>query len=123
MKSFFLTILVFTIPLAVFGADRLVSCDGPDCDIDAFIKMINNIINWIIGISITIFAISLIWGGFLYMTSGENPGNKEKAKTIIWSTLKGFVIILVAWVIVYTILNTLVKDPGSNSIFEFIDKS
>lgn len=109
-------------PLTVLGATGLVTCDGSDCDIDAFIKMINNIINWIIGISITIFAISLIWGGFLYMTSGENTGNKEKAKTIIWSTLKGFVIILVAWVIVYTILNTLVKDPGSNTIFKFLEE-
>ena len=90
------------------------------CDFNYFILMINGIINWIIGIAGVIFTISAIYGGFLYMTSGENPGNKEKAKKILWGTLSGFVIILTAWLIVYTILTYIV--PSNSDVFRFIKK-
>ncbi len=90
------------------------------CNFSTFVETINRIINWIISIAGVIFTISAIWGGFLYMTSGEKPANKEKAKSILWNTLLGFVIILVAWLIVYTILVNLVKDGGANSIFRFL---
>jgi len=138
--SFF--VLFFILPLVIHSADvlqgrgtaadynmigqtYLVHCDGSDsnpCDFNAFVDLINRIINWIISIAGVIFTISLIWGGYLYMTSGENPGNKDKAKGILWNTLKGFVIILVSWLIVYTILNTLVPTGSDyrGSIFRFI---
>lgn len=130
--SSLILIFVFILPIFVSakGGDSgfnfgksLVTCDGSagyPCDFDAFIKMINRIINWIISISTVIFAISLIYGGFLYMTSGENPGNKSKAIDIMWNTLKGFVIVLIAWLIVYTILINLVDEKSS--IFRFIGK-
>jgi hypothetical protein len=100
--------------------DSLVTCDGVNvkCNIDTLIGMINNIIDWIISIAGVIFTISCIYGGFLYITSGENPGNKAKAKSIMYSTLIGFVIILVSWLIVYTILDTLA--PDNTSILKFI---
>jgi hypothetical protein len=92
------------------------------CKFPEFIGLINRIINWIISIAGVIFTISAIWGGFLYMTSGEKPGNKDKAKSLLWSTLMGFVIILTAWLIVYTILNILVdtSDTGTPGIFKFL---
>ena len=112
-------LLTLILPIITFAA--LVPCgnsDQPACNISYFIYMVNAIINGIIGIATVIFAISLIYGGFLYLTSGENPGNKEKAKSMLWRTLIGFVIILTAWVIVHTILNALV--PEGSTIYEFI---
>ena len=102
----------------------LVPCDGVtyECDIDAFIRMINGIIKWIISIAGVIFAISFIYGGFLYLTSQGDEGKKGKAKDVLWSTLKGFVIILVAWVIVYTLLNTLVNKDSLPDVLKFIGK-
>ena len=113
--------------------DGLINCGNTvtngvfknPCDFSDFIKLINDIINWIIGLATVIFTISAVYGGFLYTTSGMNPGNKEKAKSILWSTLIGFVIILVAWVVIYTILNTLVdRDPvnGVPNVFRFLIK-
>jgi hypothetical protein len=99
----------------------IVTCDGSaehPCNFDSLVSMINGIIKWIIGIAGVIFTISCIYGGFLYMTSGENPGNKAKAKSILYDTLIGFIIILVSWLIVYTILHTLA--PGNDSILQFI---
>src|SRR3989339_477969 len=99
----------------------LVLCGNPDqpaCDFSYAVLMINKIIDWIIGMAGGIFTVSFIYGGFLYMTSGTKLGDKEKAKKILWNTLYGFVIILVSWLIVYTLLNYLV--PKDSSIFQFI---
>jgi hypothetical protein len=108
-------------PGRIYG---LVPCEGTandPCNFEEFVRMINMIIKWIISIAGVIFAITLIWGGFLYMKSGDNPGNKSKATGMMWNTLKGFVIILTAWLIVYTILKTLA--PNYPSLFEFIGKN
>jgi hypothetical protein len=117
---FFIVIAIIFSPIIVSAADPLVPCDGVTvkCDFDMFIKLINNIINWIIGIATSIFTISAIYGGFLYMNSGENPGNKTKAKDILLNTLYGFIIILVSWLIVYTLLTYLA--PGNSSLLKFI---
>lgn len=113
-------ISLFLIPVFSHAQDGLVTCDGVDCNLDSLVGMVNNIINWIIGIAGVIFTISCIYGGFLYMTSGENPGNKAKAKSIMYSTLIGFIIILVSWLIVYTILINLV-DPGQqDSVMKYL---
>jgi hypothetical protein len=88
------------------------------CDFDYFILMINNIIKWIISIAGAIFTISAIYGGFLWMTSGGDSGKKGKARDILWNTLLGFVTILVAWLIVYTLLTYIV--PTNSTIFKFI---
>ncbi len=113
-----LMLFIFLIPIISFA--KLVTCDGADCDFNKFVEMINEIINWIIGIAGVIFTISFIYGGFLWMTSGGDSGKTGKARDILWSTLKGFVIILVSWLIVYTIIHTLV-DPGQeDSILKFI---
>jgi hypothetical protein len=102
----------------------LVTCDGSvedPCNLTKFVDMINRIIEWIISIAGVIFTISLIYGGFLYLTAGENPGNKETAKKVITSTFYGFLIILFSWLIVYTILTILTGDKnGSSSIFIFL---
>ena len=115
-------LFVFIMPV-LSQAEALVTCDGSaqnPCNFDSLIGMINGIINWIISIAGVIFTISCIYGGFLYLTSGENPSNKAKAKSILYNTLIGFIIILVAWLIVYTILINLI-DPGQKgSIMKFI---
>ena len=125
-------LLIMILPGLTFAADSLVPCGNSTtvngvttipapCDFEYFIMMINGIINWIIGIATVIFTISAIYGGFLYLTSGDKPGNKDKAKSILWSTLTGFVIILVSWLIIFTILNALIpKDDTHKYIFQFI---
>jgi hypothetical protein len=129
-------LFVFILPLTIFADDfgpqteansGLVRCGNTitvtgdkitgDCKFEDFVALINRIIDWIISIAGVIFTISTIYGGFLYMTSGENPGNKEQAKKILTGTLLGFVIILCAWLIVYTLLRYLVGDSSDVLLF------
>jgi len=120
---------IFVVPALSYGADPLIQCGIADasgkianpCGFDDFIGTINRIINWIISIATIIFAISFIYGGFLYTTSAGDTGQQQKARDILWSTLKGFVIILIAWLIIYTILKQLIGSEGQ-SIFNFIKK-
>ena len=90
------------------------------CDFYDFIETINRIINWIISMAGVIFTISFIYGGFIYITSGGDSGKQGKARDILWSTLKGFVIILVSWLIVYTIITTLVDQSQQGTVLKFI---
>ena len=123
------TVFLFVFFMPVVSSAAIIECgnsvtDGgittiPNpCTFADFVATINRVINWFISIAGVIFTISAIWGGFLYMTSGQNPGNKAKAKSILWSTLIGFVIILTSWLIVYTLLTYLV--PDNSSVFNFI---
>jgi hypothetical protein len=102
---------------SVVGTDGVTTIPN-SCGFDDAVFMINGTINWIIGLAGVIFTISFVYGGFLYMTSGINPGNKAKAKSLLWNTLLGFVIMLTAWLIVYTLLTYLV--PSDSTIFRFI---
>jgi hypothetical protein len=134
-----LLFFVFLIPIGAFALSAedytpLIQCGNTPtysgsgtttvikgiCTFSDAIDTINRIINWIISIAGVIFAVSCIYGGFLYMTSGDKPANKEKAKSILWNTLVGFVIILTAWVIVYTILKTLVSTSQQGSVLKFL---
>jgi hypothetical protein len=122
-KKAFICITLLSLILIPFlsFADGLVPCGNPGqnpCDFNFFIVMVNNIINWIIGIATSVFTISAIYGGFLYLTSGGSPGDKEKAKGILQNTVVGFLIILIAWLVVYTILTYLA--PGNSSLLMFI---
>ncbi len=58
------------------------------CDFNALISLFNRAVNWIIGLAGVIFTISAVYGGFLYIISGDNPGVKSKAVGILWNTLK-----------------------------------
>lgn len=122
-------LLILILPALSYAQDTgLVPCGTQDssgkitkmCDFSDAIKLINNIIDWFIGISLSIFTVTLIYGGFQWMTSGENPGKREDAKKILWNTVIGFIFILAAWLIVYTILTVIA--PDSKDALRFISK-
>lgn len=95
----------------------LVKCDGvvtgseqdrqTKCDFNALINMANTIIKWVFGLTIPIIVVMFAYAGFLYMT--PSPGNREKSNKMLWAALKGFVIMLLAWFIVSTLLKWLVN--------------
>ncbi len=93
-----------------------------ECDFTDFIRLLNDLINWFItGVGL-LFTGLLVWGGFQYMTSNGNAATKQKAIDQLWGTLKGFIIILCAWLIVYTIVNLLAAPDQKNSILKFLVK-
>lgn len=96
---------------------QLVPCDGVDvpCDFNALMTLFNRVINFIFYISIPLAAISFSWAGYLYLSAAGNTSQIEKAHGIFKTVLIGFIFIISAWLIVYTITHTLLSEEFLNS--------
>lgn len=72
------------------------------------ITVANNIISFLITITITFVApLAFAYGGFLYLTSGSNPGNRSQANSLMLNTVVGICIALAGWLIVDALLAVL----------------
>jgi len=124
-----LTFLVFSaIPLVSFawvpGEPLVPSCygnrelggDGPYCQFYDLLQLVNNLIAFMVYLAAAVATIMFAYAGFLYVTASANPQNLEKAKNIFTKVLSGFVIILVAWLIIDIILSTLTGEGFSDWI-------
>ncbi len=83
-----------------------------ECTFANLIAMVNYLINWLFGISIPIIIGLLVYSGFLYMTGKE--ANIKRAYKIMQQAVLGFVIMLLAWFIVTTILKWILKPWATN---------
>lgn len=63
---------------------------------DALVAEITKIYPALVGIASAIAIIMLIYAGILYTSSQGNPEGINKAKDVIFSTLAGYVLLLVA---------------------------
>ncbi len=83
---------------------------GDPCDFEAIIQLIKNGIHDLVLLS-TLLAISiLVYAGFLWLTSRGDTGQHKKALGMLGSVVWGYVWILAAWVVVYSITSVLLKD-------------
>jgi len=60
------------------------------------IQIINNVLNYLIYISVPILAIMILVGGFQILTARDNPEKITKGKTTITYAVIGFVIVLIS---------------------------
>lgn len=115
MKYFFTALaLIFTLNAEPSLAAGLVPCDGLDCDMCQLVDLGNNVINWLIGVLMVVFAIIAAWAGFELVVSGGNTSAKESAKSKFTNAFIGLIIVLAAWLIVDTLMRTLLI--GSNGV-------
>lgn len=63
---------------------------------DTFDALLNAIIDFIFWIGITAAPVVIIIAGFLYVTSAGDAKKTEKAKQIIWYTVLGLLVLLLA---------------------------
>ena len=128
MKNKIIKILlasIFFLPIIVFAATEcgsgIIPCDGTTacpCNFAAFAKLINNIINWFIEISATVAAITFSIAGAKMLLNPDNPGKRQEAVEMFKKTVIGMIIILVAWLVIHTVITTLVSN--SNSALRFL---
>ncbi|MBI2005090.1 hypothetical protein HYS79_02965 [Patescibacteria group bacterium] len=91
-------------------AGGLVTCNGINCNLCDAGQLIQNIINFLIGLSIPIAVIMFAWAGILYFTSAANKTNITRAKGIFKNVFIGFLFALTGWLVVQTVLSVLVKQ-------------
>ncbi len=113
----FSALLWATVPLAASAAG-LVPCGlngdaAATCNICTFGQLLQNIINFAIGLSIPLSAVLFSYAGWLYFSNRENTSQIEKAHRIFTTVFIGFCIAIGGWLIVQTVLKTLA--PGYQS--------
>lgn len=92
----------------------LIVCKGPDCTYDHLILLAQNVIHNLIILSTLAAVIIFIIVGFKLLASGGNTSAKDEAKKMLWKVLIGFVWILAAWLVVYTITSVLLRSEFNN---------
>jgi len=116
----FLSVIIIA-PTLIFAQGSIIPCDT-NCGYYDLLKLVNNIINWIIWISAPVAAGVFAWAGIKYMTTGVSD-QKTAAKEMLKKVFIGFVFILAAWIIVGTIIKALLKNPESVPINITANKS
>ena len=92
---------------------NLIVCSGPDCDFSDLVTLVERLIQALVIISTFLATAAFAYAGFLLLTSGGNESAKNKAKDIFFKVLIGYLWILGAWLLVYTITSVLLKDEYS----------
>ncbi len=143
MKKVFITLYIFTIlatgslsyAVPVFAQSSpppldykgFVDCDGvirdkniegdrqKVCDFNALLGTINKLINWAFAISVPVATVLFAYAGLLLMNG--KPGDRTKAKDIFTNVAIGFIIMLVAWVSVRTVVDWFVKPDSGATTF------
>ncbi len=110
-KYVWLSAFMFFSFVQVARADSLIPCDGtPEspCGFTELMALISGVISFILKYMVLPIAVAiLIYGGFLYLTSGSNPGKRSEANKMFRKLLIGLFFCLAAWAIVALILKTL----------------
>jgi hypothetical protein len=112
--TFIISFIIISAPSFVFSAGLIPDCgkviNGKmvTCGFNDFMKLINNIINFLLFyIASPLAAVAIAYAGFLYLSSGGSSDNISKAKKILGNVFFGYIIALAAWLIVNTIFASL----------------
>jgi len=92
----------------------LVPCSGVSgvngaekCTFEDLIILVQNLIDFLITIGTVIAMLVFAYAGFLYLTAGGDSNQVSRAHSVFRKVIFGFVIMLVAWLVVNTILAAL----------------
>jgi len=95
-----------------------IPCDGTKdnpCTSCHVIVLANTIIKWLIGMVFLLFAYLAVVAGFKMVVSGGNPSALQTAKSSFTNAFIGLMIVLAAWLIVDTLLRSLIGTDGKLS--------
>lgn len=106
------------LPILFVSAEPLVPCGSKahpkPCDFYDLLAMVDKVIDFLIkDLAMPLAAISFAYAGFLYLTSGANPSQRDQAKSIFWKVFVGLIIALAAWLIVKTVMMGLGYDTAN----------
>lgn len=92
-------------------------CEGDNCDFQDFLQLLDSVFNYIVLIAVPLASVAIAYAGIILVTARDDSGKRNEAKGILWAAILGLVIVLAAWLIVNTVLDTLVpKGEFRNKI-------
>lgn len=117
--AYLLSFLIISIPFISAAAPLVPTCNvtgttdtagnfAVPCDFTYFMRLINNLITFLLFTIATPFvAIILCYVGWLYISDQGSSENLKKAKGILKNVVIGYIVALIAWLVVKTILKSL----------------
>ncbi|MCK9344927.1 MAG: hypothetical protein M0P64_02230 [Candidatus Pacebacteria bacterium] len=101
---------ILSLPL-LSAAQVGIPCNGPDCTFDSLIQLVNNIIKFLMfGVAVPLAAIGFMFVGAKMVLSSNKESAKTEAKESFGNIVKGFLIMLGAYVVVKTIVYSFITD-------------
>lgn len=79
------------------------------CGFNDLVLLGQNVVYNLIIIGTLLFSVILVFAGFKLLTSGGKVGAKDEVKKMLWGAVKGFLWMLAAWLIIYTISKVLLS--------------
>ena len=115
-RTLVISICAFVLMLTpTISSAALVPCDGAlgnVCKTCHLMELGSNIIEFLITVMVSVVALVFIAGGFKMVTSGGDHGAVSDAKHMMTNAVIGFVILLLAWLIVDTFLKVFLRTEG-----------
>lgn len=74
--------------------------EGSPLGIGGVIVLLQNLMNAAVALGVVVMTLVVAYAGFLFIASPFNSENRTKAKTTLWNTVVGIVIVLTAWLVI-----------------------
>jgi len=111
IKNYIYTIILLASvtlsPLFAYAAGGVIPCDGQDCSFGSLVTLVQKILTFFLTAAPFVAAIIFAYGGVLYITSGGQSGKIEKAHKVFSFAVWGLLLVLGAWLIIFTIIKGL----------------
>lgn len=117
MKKAILSAIMMLAVLPQVATAQFAICEGTVCTACDLVYLVNQIITWLVGVLMMLFAVLAVKAGFGLVMSKGNSGELTKAKDSFVNAFVGLLIILSAWLIVDTMIRGLgVKDATGSPL-------
>lgn len=83
------------------------TCPPAGCGWPEFNQLIENVMSFLLTISIPLAIVVIIYGGFLFMTSGGSEQRIAKGKQAVLSAIIGLAIVFGSYIIITTVIKAL----------------
>ncbi len=114
-KLFFIIFGVFVVSAVPAIAQVNTSVSGIELSDRSPVDVILYLLSWFLGILALIAVLIILYGGFVWMTSGGNEEKVAKAKQILKNGLIGFALIMSAWGIVLWLIGIFSAATGTGT--------
>jgi hypothetical protein len=91
----------------------IVTCKGADCTVCNLATTAQNVLNTAIYILIFLSAVIIAWAGFKMLTAGGSSEGYAQGKSMLVNVIIGLVIVLAGWIVIDTVMRTLVNQNSS----------
>lgn len=121
--AFLILLIIFATPHIIFAQSvfgNFVKCGNDPvanpCGFNDLVILVKDVITGLIEIATLITTGVLAFTGFKLITAGGDEGELKKAKERFKKTIIGYLWILVAWTLVYTIMTVLLKEGNYTNL-------